>query len=176
MAVLMLAAQEEMARRRAMRRERVFRDRVHPLEVYNDLELYKRYRLDRQTIFELVDAIGEELDPTTLRNNALPRELKVLAALRFYASGSFQQVTGYTIHVSQPTRCRVISQVTHTCFLFCIELSNSQMLKKFPPLCKTSIKLQIFQVLWVLRDSCVDFRAITTRMAICQQEKLLLVN
>ncbi|XP_064648763.1 putative nuclease HARBI1 [Lineus longissimus] len=112
MAALMLAVQEEVARRRAFRRERVFRDRLHPLDAYNDLELYRRYRLDRETLLELIDAVGDELDPITLRNHALPRELKVLAALRFYGTGSFQILTGDSVQISQPTMCRVISQVT----------------------------------------------------------------
>jgi hypothetical protein len=30
--------------RRAMRRERIFRDRTNPLEIYDDLELFERFR------------------------------------------------------------------------------------------------------------------------------------
>ncbi|XP_041362913.1 putative nuclease HARBI1 [Gigantopelta aegis] len=113
MAALMLAAQDELARRRARRRERVFQDRFHPLDMYNDLELYQRYRLDRRTILDLIDAVGDVLDPHTVRNHALPSSLNIVAALRFYATGSFQQITGDTVHVSQPTMSRVISQVTN---------------------------------------------------------------
>ena len=39
----MLAWQLETAHRRAIRREMNFRDQVHPLYLYNDLELYQRY-------------------------------------------------------------------------------------------------------------------------------------
>ena len=56
--------------------------------------------------------VGDQLDPQTLRNHALPRELKVLAALRFFGTGSFQLLTGDSVHISQPTMCRVIAQVT----------------------------------------------------------------
>uniref|UniRef100_UPI00358FC806 putative nuclease HARBI1 n=1 Tax=Myxine glutinosa TaxID=7769 RepID=UPI00358FC806 len=109
----LLAVQIDIDPRRAMRRERVFRDRVHPLEIYNDLQLYQRYRLDRQTILDLADIIRIDLEPRTFRNHALPTELKLLAALRFYATGSFQQVTGDTVHISQPSLCRIISQVNN---------------------------------------------------------------
>ncbi|XP_064646164.1 putative nuclease HARBI1 [Lineus longissimus] len=112
MAALMLAVQMDLDARRAMRRERIFRDRVHPLEIYNDLQLYQRYRLDRQTILDLVDAVRNYIEPQTDRNHALPADLKVLATLRFYASGSFQEVTGDTVHISQPSMSRIITQVT----------------------------------------------------------------
>jgi hypothetical protein len=33
-----------------MWRERIFRDRTNPLEIYDDLELIERFRFDRRTI------------------------------------------------------------------------------------------------------------------------------
>ncbi|XP_064639594.1 putative nuclease HARBI1 [Lineus longissimus] len=107
-----LLLREQLVGVRAICRERVFRDRLHPLDEYDDVELYQRYRFDRQTILEVIDVVGDELDPITLRNHALPRELKVLAALRFYATGSFQLNVGDTVHVSQPNMSRVVTQVT----------------------------------------------------------------
>ena len=107
----MLLAQMDINQRRAMRRERVFRDRMHPLDTYNDIELYQRYRFDRRTILDLVNAVRENLQPDTNRTHALPCELKLLVALPFFASGSFQQVAGDTVHISQPTMCRVLRQV-----------------------------------------------------------------
>jgi hypothetical protein len=38
------------AGRRALRRERVFRDRTKPLDIYDDFELIDKYRFDRQSI------------------------------------------------------------------------------------------------------------------------------
>ncbi|XP_064619482.1 putative nuclease HARBI1 [Lineus longissimus] len=112
MAMLMLLGQMDINRRRAMRRERVFRDRLHPLDTYNDLELYQRYRFDRGTILDLANVITDSLEPDTNRTHALPCELKLLVALRIFASGSFQQVAGDTVQISQPTMCRVLWQVT----------------------------------------------------------------
>jgi hypothetical protein len=34
--------------RRTMRRERIFRDRTNPLEIYDDLELIERFRFERR--------------------------------------------------------------------------------------------------------------------------------
>lgn len=114
MAALMLAWQHDIAHRRAIRRERIFRDRVHPLDLYDDIQLYQRYRFDRQTLLELIDLVRDDLQSGTYRNQALPPELKILAALRFYASGSFQQVTGDTVHISQPSMSRIITEVTNS--------------------------------------------------------------
>ncbi|XP_041355383.1 C-type mannose receptor 2-like [Gigantopelta aegis] len=132
MAALMLAAQDELERRRARRRERVFRDRFHPLDMYNDLELYQRYRLDRRTILDLIDAVGDVLDPHTVRNHALSSSLNIFEALRFYATGSFQQVTADTVHVSQPTMSRVISQVTHALLHLLPTIVNFPMSEDIP--------------------------------------------
>jgi hypothetical protein len=82
--------------------------------MYNDVELYQRYRFDRQTILDLIDLVRDDLEPRTLRNHALPPELQLFAALRFYACGSFQQVTGDTVHISQPSMSRVITKVTES--------------------------------------------------------------
>ena len=56
----------------------------------------------------------DDLESPTRRNYALPAELKLLATLRFYACGSFQQVVGDTVHIAQPTMSRVIAVVTTT--------------------------------------------------------------
>ena len=37
--------------RTAMRRERIFRNRTNPLEIYDDLELIERFRFDRNVPF-----------------------------------------------------------------------------------------------------------------------------
>ena len=39
--------------RRAIRRNKIFRDRTNPLDVYNDDEIYKKFRFHRQAILDL---------------------------------------------------------------------------------------------------------------------------
>ena len=51
---------------------RLFRDRLHPLDAYDDIEIVRRYRLSRELILELYDYIGEHLEPQTPRNHAIP--------------------------------------------------------------------------------------------------------
>ena len=48
----------------------------------------------------IIDLLDAELSHLTQQNHALPTSLQVFIALRCYASGSFQSVTGDTICVS----------------------------------------------------------------------------
>ena len=42
-------------RRRALRKERLFRDRMNPLEVYDDVEVRRLFRFQRDNIWRLVE-------------------------------------------------------------------------------------------------------------------------
>ena len=100
------------AGRRALRIERVFRDRTKPLDIYDDFELIDKYRFDRQSIMMICDMLQDDLESSTFRNRALTPNMKVLMALRFYASGSFQGVIADTFGLSQPTLSPTISDVS----------------------------------------------------------------
>lgn len=98
--------------RRAMRRERVFRDRRNPIDIFTDDELIKRYRFSREGIMFITDLLAPEIDHPTRRNHALLPYQQVLIALQYYATGTFQMVVGDPIQVSQPTSCRFINRVS----------------------------------------------------------------
>jgi hypothetical protein len=100
------------AGRRALRRERVFRDRTKPLDIYDDFELIDKYRFSRQSIMLICDMLQDDLESSTFRNRALTPNMKVFVALRFYASGSFQRVIADTFGLSQPSVSRAISDVS----------------------------------------------------------------
>jgi hypothetical protein len=90
------------AGRRALRRERVFRDRTKPLDIYDDFELIDKYRFSRQSIMLICDMLQDDLESSTFRNRALIPNMKVFVALRFYASGSFQGThLDYRNHLSR---------------------------------------------------------------------------
>ena len=55
---------------RALRRERVFRDRTKPLDIYDDFELIDKYRSDRQSIMMICDMLQDDLESSTFRNRA----------------------------------------------------------------------------------------------------------
>ena len=84
-----MAAAYLFMRRQARRRERVFRDRTHPLEEYNDDLVYEKFRLHRQFIFELAEDVSQDIQFSLPRKRSLTLVLQVRLVLRFYAIGSF---------------------------------------------------------------------------------------
>ena len=89
--------------RRQLRRNRVFRDKLNPLDVYDDIELFERFRFGRIDILRIVEEIRADLSFGYRRKGYLSPELQVLTALRFFASGSFQIVVGDTIRAQKST-------------------------------------------------------------------------
>ena len=97
---------------RALRRERVFRDRTHPLESCNDRQVLKKFRFPRHVIFQLSDELKNDIEYPMPRKGSLSPVLQVCLTLRYYATGSFQSVLGDLIGVDQSTACRTIHRVT----------------------------------------------------------------
>lgn len=48
--------------RRHFKRERIVRDRLNPLDIYNDDELFRRFRFPRLELLELIDAFADQLN------------------------------------------------------------------------------------------------------------------
>lgn len=97
---------------RRIRRERRFRDPLDPLHV-SDEHLLRAYRFPRHEILWLCDELRPQLERRTKRSHALPVHTQVLAALRFFASGTFQSVLGDSVGIAQPSMSRIIEQVTN---------------------------------------------------------------
>ena len=99
---------------RGLRRERVFRDRseAEPLEMYNDTDMFKKYRFDRRGVMYLIDRLGGQLQHNTRRNHAMPPRLQVFIALRFFATGSVLDNSAYHHGVSIATTSRIVRKVT----------------------------------------------------------------
>ena len=62
MALLLLAEREH---RRALRRERLFRDRTNPLDTLAELEIRSRYRFTREGVFCVLEELGDVLEHRT---------------------------------------------------------------------------------------------------------------
>jgi hypothetical protein len=60
-----------------IRLNRVFRDRLNPLDYLRDIEIIERYRLPRHFIFELVNIVREDIERPTARSHAIPATLQV---------------------------------------------------------------------------------------------------
>lgn len=99
-------------RERVHRRNRVFRERFNPLQQLDNAELYSRYRFRRADILRIVDLLRNDLEFGIRRRDTLSAEMQVLVALRFYASGSFQNVVGDTVNVHKSTVSRIVYRVS----------------------------------------------------------------
>ena len=98
---------------RRLRRPRQFRARPRPFLQYNDEEFKARFRLTKATFVHLLGLVGDNIQPFTARNAAISSENQLLLALRFYATGSFQNVIGDHFNVTKATAGRIIHEVTH---------------------------------------------------------------
>ena len=67
-----MAALNILFGRRAMRRERVFRDRNNPMDYMTDMELVKRFRFTRHNMEDLVDQVAPMIERPTGRSSAIP--------------------------------------------------------------------------------------------------------
>lgn len=106
------------------RRRMELRAECNPFDL-DDTEFVKRYRLTKQLTYNLCDDL-RPLMKTPKKSTDLSVETKVLIALAFYATGSYQRPTGSSEghFVAQQTVSKVIAQVT-AC------LNTTQMRQKF---------------------------------------------
>ncbi|XP_035708341.1 putative nuclease HARBI1 [Folsomia candida] len=91
---------------------RVFLAKINPLETMDDDKLIADYRFPRHSILKITELCAPFLQRRTNRNHALPVQLQVLAALRFYAKGVFQLDLQGLTEISQSKLSRVIQDVS----------------------------------------------------------------
>jgi hypothetical protein len=94
-----------------LRRPRLFRDRMNPLEVYDEDEVFSRYRFRPQTIYYILSVLPN-LNHPTKRNNPLPPLLQLLVCLRFLATGAIHLLIGDSLNISRSTAGRCIRAVS----------------------------------------------------------------
>lgn len=88
---------------------RYLRDESNPFDV-PEREFIKNYRLPQYLILDLI----EELKPMSSRHSSISFHIRVLIAINFFATGSYQTAVGkQNLHnVSQPTVSRCINEVS----------------------------------------------------------------
>ena len=84
--------------------------------MFDDVELYNKFRFRRHDIIDITREVEIDIEVTN-RVYSLSPLLQVMIALRFYASGSFQDMVGETIRVDQSTVSRVVTRVTEAILL-----------------------------------------------------------
>ena len=108
----MLNSRRPFFNRRRQINRCVFRDRAHPLDMYDDTELVRRHRFITELIMDLCDQIGPDIEPASNRNHAIPAILQIFCALRYYACGTFQHVVGDSIRIHRSSVSLIIHRVS----------------------------------------------------------------
>lgn len=93
-------------------REYIRRPVVTPLEDYTDNAFRIRYRMNKASFAQLVELLKPHLEPTSRRGNPYATADQLLIALRYYASGSAQLVSGDTHGIPQTTVSAVVRRVS----------------------------------------------------------------
>lgn len=78
----------------------------------NDDDFERKFRLPKCMVDQLLERIKNELEAPSFFNNPLSPKLKLLIALRFYATGTFQTVLEDLFGVSQKSVSNCIKDVS----------------------------------------------------------------
>ena len=82
------------------------------LSELSEEECYRVTRFPKPAVQELCDLLANDLEHPTARSHASPVDAQVLAALQFYASGSFQWMIGRSCGLSQSSVSLAVEAVT----------------------------------------------------------------
>lgn len=99
---------------------------MNPFEFYDEGEFQQRFRFRKDTVIDLIEMLRNDIHPASRKGGAIPSHLQVLLALRFYATGQFQRVSGDLIGVDVSTASRIVKKVS-----FAIAGRKNQFIK-FP--------------------------------------------
>lgn len=77
----------------------------------SDAKFTRLFRFDKATFKYIVDSIRHDIERPSLRPNSLSCVIQVAAAIRYYATGSFQTDIGEGLRISQPSVHRSIANV-----------------------------------------------------------------
>ena len=110
MAALQILLGDRIAR--GLARQRIFRDRRYPLEIYDDVDMYERYRFTRRGVMKLLDILEPHLQPPTMRSHAIDYRIQVFTALKFYATGTVHNNHGDHHGISKASASRIVRRVT----------------------------------------------------------------
>ncbi|CAB3228786.1 unnamed protein product [Arctia plantaginis] len=163
---MVLVSSAERNYQERIRLERM-RDNSNPFELAEE-KFQKLFRLPRSAAFQLVS----DLDDQRLDEGFIPKHLKVLSALQFFAQGSYQAAVGQDnfIALSQPSVSR------------CIKITADLIVEKLLPNCikfpmtesEKLIAMTEFQELFNMPNTLEkDSTVLTVRLCVVQKGKLL---
>ena len=96
----------------SLRRQRVFRDRLNPMDAYSDFDFIARYRITKYMFVDLLNKISTKLNRSTARSHSIAPTTQLAVALQFLATGTFQTVIASAHGISQTSVSRCVTAVT----------------------------------------------------------------
>ena len=96
----------------SLRSQRVFRDRLNPMEAYSDFDFIARYRITKYMFVNLLNKISIKLHRSTARSHSIAPTTQLAVALQFLATGTFQTVIASAHGISQTSVSRCVTAVT----------------------------------------------------------------
>lgn len=96
-----------------VRRHAVLRDRLNPLEAFDDVDFFARFRVNKNGFNSILGHLSDDLPQFSKNtNNPLNPVQQLSVALRFYATGDFQISCGDFQGIDQSTVSRIVHRVT----------------------------------------------------------------
>ncbi|KAK7861697.1 hypothetical protein R5R35_010919 [Gryllus longicercus] len=90
---------------------RYIRDFANPLEHFSDRQFQERYRFQKRTVVEFLYPLMIRLSKPDNRGKPVPVMIKLLIALRFFATGIYQKDNGDIHGISQGSVCVIVKPV-----------------------------------------------------------------
>ena len=78
--------------------------------MYDEEQFRSRFRLTKDGFREILNIIEEDISAHNERGNPIRAGIKHLLALRYYATGTFQQACGDLCDISQPSARPLLSK------------------------------------------------------------------
>ena len=91
-----------------IRRERIIKDRLNPLEEFDDAQVKTLLSFEKRNILKLCAALHPNIGHQNYKGAALPTTLQVCLSLNYFATGTFQNQVAKLIRVDQSTASRSI--------------------------------------------------------------------
>jgi len=89
------------------------KDRSNPLEDLTEAQFVMRFRLKKDTAVRVIQLIHEDIKGSDSSHGTyIPTTIKFLAAMRFFATGSYQLLIGDAYNLSQPSICTTVHKIS----------------------------------------------------------------
>ena len=92
-------------------REWIVGDCIDPFLQYDDVDLYAQFRFCRAELLRITGLLDSDLQHNTNRNLALSLAMQVCLALRYFATGSSQNLVGDSVQI-KTTKAHVQTNIS----------------------------------------------------------------